>query len=112
MSDEGIDKIKDFIKVKTEVIAEKTGQKLGELAFEVRKAYEAASPLAKSALSDVGLAAKAASASFNQAMKEAEARAKARADNAGSVKASRDKGADISGGASGSGSGSGSAPRA
>lgn len=75
MSDEGINKFKSMLKGRTEAVAELAGQKLGAVAFEARKAYEAASPMAKSALAELAEAAKLAKNSFKQAMSEAEARA-------------------------------------
>lgn len=87
MSDEGLNKIKDLFKAKSEEVAEKAGQKLGEAAFEMKKAMDAASPMARSAMTDLANVAKSALGSFEKAMEEAEARARARAAAAASTPA-------------------------
>jgi hypothetical protein len=76
MSDDGLSKIKAFVKDKSEKLAEKAGHTLGEAAFELKKALEKAYPFAQRAINDLVVAAKSAKASFDQAMEAAEAKAR------------------------------------
>lgn len=79
MSDDGLNKLKAMFQGKGEEFAEKAGQKLGAAAFEVKKALDTASPLAKSALGELATAVKSARESFEKAMNDAESAAKAKA---------------------------------
>jgi hypothetical protein len=77
MSDEGLNKMKAMFKEHGEKFAEAAGQKLGEAAFEMKKALDKASPVAKTMFDDMAEAAKSARDSFQKAMDEAEAKARA-----------------------------------
>jgi hypothetical protein len=61
------------------------------VAFEAKKAYDAASPLAKSTLADLAQAAKSAKSSFDQAMADAEAKALRKASEDASAAAEQKK---------------------
>lgn len=87
MSDEGVNKIKALFKGKAEEFAEKAGQKIGEVAFEAKKALDAASPLARSTLAEIGQALDSARSSFQQALSQAEAKARDRAEQESRAKA-------------------------
>lgn len=87
MSVENVNKFKAMLKVKAEAFAEKAGQKMGEAAFEAKKAMDAVTPLARSTLVDIGKTLNSAHASFQQALSQAETKAREKLDQEERTKA-------------------------